>query len=55
MAPLSAGAAAFPAAALRADPGVVLTAGRYAPALLQAGLVARQLTGPFSGGLGWNG
>ncbi|KAL4428462.1 hypothetical protein ABPG75_002551 [Micractinium tetrahymenae] len=48
MAPLQAGAALFPAAAIRGDPGIVLTAGRYGPGLLQAGLVANKLTGPFS-------
>lgn len=49
MAPLQAGAALFPAAAIRGDPGILLTAGRYGPGLLQAGLVANKLTGPFSG------
>ena len=49
MRPLQAGAALFPAAAIRGDPGVLLTAGRYGPGLLRAGLVAGQLTGPFSG------
>lgn len=49
MAPLQAGAAMLPAAALRADLGVALTAGRFGPGLLKAGLVAGQLTGPFSG------
>lgn len=48
MAPLQAGAALFPAAAIRGDPGILLTAGRYGPGLLQAGLVANKLTGPFS-------
>lgn len=49
MAPLQEGAALLPAAALRGDPGVVFTAGRFGPGLLKAGLVAGQLTGPFSG------
>lgn len=49
MAPLQAGAALFPAAAIRGDPGILLTAGRYGLGLLQAGLVANKLTGPFSG------
>lgn len=39
----------LPAAALRADPGIALTAGRFGPGLLKAGLVAGQLTAPFSG------
>lgn len=43
------GAAMLPAAALRADPGIALTAGRFGPGLLKAGLVAGQLTAPFSG------
>ena len=55
MAPLQAGAALFPAAAIRGDVGMALTAARYGPGLLQAGLVANKLTGPFSGGWmgGW--
>lgn len=48
MEPLGAGAALFPAAAIREDPGVLLTAGRYGPGLIKAGLVAGKLTGPFS-------
>ena len=49
MAPLQRGAALFPAAALRADPGVALTLARFfGPQLALAGLVAPQLTGPFS-------
>ncbi|KAI7837615.1 hypothetical protein COHA_008541 [Chlorella ohadii] len=48
MQPLQEGAAMLPAAALRADPGIALTAGRFGPGLLKAGLVAGQLTGPFS-------
>ena len=52
MAPLQAGAALLPAAALRADPGVALTtAARFGPGLLKAGLVAGQLTAPCAGGL----
>ena len=51
MAPLAAGVSALPAAALRADPGVMLSALRAGDplALLRAGLGASQLTGPFSG------
>lgn len=52
MAPLQAGASLLPAAALRGDAGVALTAGRFGPGLLKAGLVAGQLTGPFSGECG---
>ncbi|PRW44291.1 ABC transporter A family member 7-like isoform B [Chlorella sorokiniana] len=48
MQPLQEGAAMLPAAALRADPGIALTAGRFGPGLLKAGLVAGQLTAPFS-------
>ena len=48
MAPLGAGAALFPAAALRADPGIVLTAGRFGPALLKTAFMVKDLTGPFS-------
>ena len=49
MAPLQRGAALFPAAALRSDPGVIFTAARFfGPELLALGLVANQLTGPFS-------
>jgi hypothetical protein len=45
MAPLQRGAATFPAAALRPDPGVLLTAARcFGPQLLLTGLVANQLT-----------
>lgn len=52
MEPLQAGAALLPAAAIRGDAGIALTtAARYGPGLLKAGLVAGQLTGPFSGGL----
>ena len=47
LAPLQAGAASFPAAALRADAGVVLTAARFGPALLQTAFRVRELTGPF--------
>lgn len=49
MAPLQVGAALLPAAALRADPAVALTMARFGPGLIKAGLVAGQLTGPFSG------
>ena len=51
MQPLQVGAALLPAAAIRGDLGIALTAGRYGPGLIRAGLVARQLTGPFSGAL----
>ena len=45
MAPLQRGAALFPAAALRSDPGLLLTAARFfGPELLSLGLVANQLT-----------
>jgi hypothetical protein len=45
MAPLQRGAALVPAAALRPDPGVLLTAARFfGPELLKLGLVAGQLT-----------
>ena len=47
MEPLALGAASFPAAALRADVGVVATAARFGPGLLRAGLVAKTLTSPF--------
>jgi phytoene dehydrogenase-like protein len=47
MAPLAAGAASFPAAALRGDPGVLVTLARFGPALLKAGLAAGALTAPF--------
>jgi phytoene dehydrogenase-like protein len=49
MKPLQKGAATFPAAALRADPAVLLTALRFFGLdAAAAGLVAGQLTGPFS-------
>ncbi|KAF5837057.1 hypothetical protein DUNSADRAFT_4890 [Dunaliella salina] len=49
MAPLQQGAASFPAAAIRSDPGVLLTFARFlSPELAATGLVANQLTGPFS-------
>ncbi|KAF6251044.1 hypothetical protein COO60DRAFT_1645535 [Scenedesmus sp. NREL 46B-D3] len=49
MAPLQRGAATFPAAAIRSDPGMLLTAARFfGPQLLMTGLVADKLTGPFS-------
>lgn len=48
MAPLQTGAALFPAAALRADLGVVLTSARFmGPQAALTGLAAPQLTGPF--------
>lgn len=49
MKPLQNGAALFPAAAIRSDPGVLLTAARFmGPQLALTGLVAPQLTGPFA-------
>jgi hypothetical protein len=49
MRPLASAAAMLPPAAMRADPGVLLTAvARYLPALLANGANAAQLTGPFS-------
>jgi hypothetical protein len=48
MAPLQRGAALLPAAALRADLGVALTAARVGPALLATALQAGALTAPFS-------
>jgi len=49
MLPLQKGAATFPAAALRADAGVAITALRFFGLdAAAAGLVAGQLTGPFS-------
>jgi phytoene dehydrogenase-like protein len=51
MAPLAEGVGALPAAALRADPGVLATALRAAPSplsLLRAGLAAPKLTAPFA-------
>lgn len=45
MAPLQRGAALFPAAALRSDPGMLLTAARFmGPEVLGMGLMAGQLT-----------
>jgi phytoene dehydrogenase-like protein len=48
MKPLGEGAALFPAAALRADPGIVLSAARFGPALLRTAFMVKELTGPFS-------
>eukprot|EP00878_Enallax_costatus_P013781 GHUV01014413.1.p1 GENE.GHUV01014413.1~~GHUV01014413.1.p1 ORF type:complete len:309 (+),score=68.61 GHUV01014413.1:1918-2844(+) len=49
MAPLQKGAATFPAAAIRSDPGMLLTAARFfGPQLALTGLIAGKLTGPFS-------
>ena len=48
MKPLGEGAALFPAAALRADPGVILSASRFGPALLRTAFMVKDLTGPFS-------
>ncbi len=48
MAPLQQGASLFPAAAIRSDLGVVLTAARFGPQLAMTGLMAGTLTGPFS-------
>jgi hypothetical protein len=51
MAPLQRGAALFPAAAIRSDPGLLLTAARFlGPEMLALGLVAGQLT---VGGASW--
>lgn len=45
MQPLQRGAALFPAAAIRSDPGLLLTAARFiGPEMLALGLVAGQLT-----------
>jgi phytoene dehydrogenase-like protein len=52
MAPLQAGASLFPAAGMRGDLGVLLTAGMFGIrsgwTFAQTGLQARRLTGPFS-------
>lgn len=49
MRPLAAASAMMPPAALRYDPGVLVTGiARYLPALLSAGPAALGLTGPFS-------
>ncbi|MEQ8540641.1 MAG: NAD(P)/FAD-dependent oxidoreductase [Coleofasciculus sp. D1-CHI-01] len=48
MQPLGQAAIAIPPAAVRWDLGVVLTVGRFAPSMLQHGLNAMKLTGPFS-------
>ena len=48
MAPLGAGAALFPAAALRADLGIILAAARFGPGLLRTAFQVQDLTGPFS-------
>ncbi|MCM1981278.1 phytoene desaturase family protein [Lyngbya confervoides] len=48
MQPLGEAAIAIPTAAFRANPGVVFSLGRYAPAFLQYARYAKQLTGPFS-------
>eukprot|EP00892_Ulva_mutabilis_P003440 jgi/Ulvmu1/1468/UM011_0198.1 len=52
MRPLQAGAGLFPAAGMRGDPGVLLTAGMFGVragwAFAQTGLQAGKLTGPFS-------
>lgn len=47
MKPLQKGASLFPAAAIRSDIGIILTAMQFGPALLSTGLYAKQLTGPF--------
>ena len=47
MKPLQKGASLFPAAAIRSDIGIILTAMQFGPALLSTGLYANQLTGPF--------
>lgn len=48
MAPLQKGASLFPAAAIRSDPGIILTAAKFGPALLETAFMAGQLTSPFS-------
>lgn len=48
MKPLQKGASLFPAAAIRSDPGIILTAARFGPAMLSTALLAGQLTSPFS-------
>lgn len=49
MEPLAKAATAVPPIAIRADPGVALTAvARYLPRLLSGGPSALKLTGPFS-------
>ncbi|KAK9805482.1 hypothetical protein WJX72_000755 [[Myrmecia] bisecta] len=48
MAPLQQGASLFPAAAIRSDLGVILTAARFGPSLARTGLMAGTLTAPFS-------
>lgn len=48
MAPLQQGASLFPAAAIRSDLGVVLTAARFGPQLAMTGLLAGTLTAPFA-------
>jgi len=48
MKPLQQGAALFPAAAIRSDLGILLTAAKFGPSLISTGLLAGQLTGPFS-------
>ncbi|PNH09152.1 Prolycopene isomerase, chloroplastic, partial [Tetrabaena socialis] len=49
MKPLQTAAGLFPAAALRADPGVLLTAARFlGPEMMGMGFIAPTLTGPFS-------
>ena len=49
MKPLAKAATAVPPIAIRADPGVALTAvARYLPSLLSGGPTALKLTGPFS-------
>ena len=47
MKPLQKGASLFPAAAIRSDIGIILTAMQFGPGLLSTGLYANQLTGPF--------
>lgn len=48
MAPLQQGAALFPAAAIRSDPGILFTAARFGPSLLKTAFMVKDLTGPFS-------
>lgn len=48
MKPLQTGASSFPAAAIRSDIGVAITAAKFGIGLAKTGLIAGTLTGPFS-------
>lgn len=48
MKPLQKGASLFPAAAIRSDLGIIVTAMQLGPGLLSTAFSAKQLTGPFS-------